>query len=283
MSYYDEELESIANSIDRDINHFSKLQKYSTIILFMGTLVYLYLTIQFGNQPYPPISIYFSILILMGISYLVFINATNRKKRIFNDMREKIFFYLFYSWKYHNDEKSKKYLKECIDNLSSYLWDYEELAYTEDVYSAFDTLLDTLTYHIYPKLGVRGDFEKQNELIKQSSAWNEFKSLSVDLYQNVPITSINTRTSTLKGLFERDETMQFDDENKLIKTVKTFTNWNIGMYKNNLSYRFLFYLLLTGVIDFILISQNMVISDAIIPATILIPIMAPYYLAPKSK
>ena len=198
-------------------------------------------------------------------------------------MKEKVFFYLFYSWKHHHDEKSKKYIKECADELSAYLGAYKRLAYTEEVYSTFDALRDTLIYHIYPKLGVRGAFEQHSDLAKQTSAWNEFKSLSIDFYQNTPIASLDERITILKNLFDRDETIKLDNDNKLIKTVKVSTSWNIDMYKNSLSYRFIFYLIITGIINYLLMSTNMVNNDVIIPATILIPIMAPYYLAPQNK
>jgi len=283
MSNNDEELEGIANSIEGDLNKISKLKNFSIVGMCLSFSVILYLPIQYPGQQNPPLPITISVMSILIISYFGLINGTNRQNKIFKNMREKIFFYLFYSWKYHNDEKSKKYLKKCADGLSADLDTYKELAYTEDIYSTFDALRDTLIYNIYPKLGVRGAFGKHSDLTEQTSAWNEFKSISIDFYQNIPITLINERISTLNNFFERDETITLDNENELIKTVRVFTNWNIEMYKNSLSYRVLFYLILTGIIDYLLLSNNMVSVDVVIMASISIVIMAPYYLAPKSK
>lgn len=204
------------------------------------------------------------------------------QERVFKNMREKIFFYLFYSWKNHNDEeKSKKYLKNCIDELDVYIENYKKLEYTEEISKTFDAIRDLLIYHIYPKLGVREPFQTQGDLISRTSAWDGFKMLSIDIYYNSPIQSLNEKVSILKTFFKRDENIKFADENQLTKTVKTFVRWNVGMYNSSLSYRFFFFLLLTAILDYLLISYNLVKSDVVLSATILIPIMAPYYLALK--
>lgn len=283
MNYYDAELDSIANSIEGNLNKQSTLVNFFWLIFFLGFLLFIYLFIEYsGTKGLPPFYA-LGVVILLTSSFLGFIYENNRREKIFKNMREKLFFYLFYSWKYHNDEKSKKYLKELIDELDTYLDDYKQLAYTEEIYSTFDALRDTLIYHVYPRLGVRGPFEKQEDLTKQTSAWNEFKSLSLDFYHNVSITSINAKISTMKSFFERDETIKLDDESKSIKMVKTFSRWNSEMYKNSLAYRFLFYAVLTIIVDYFLVSKNILDINTILPATILIPFAAPYYLAPKTK
>ena len=138
-----------------------------------------------------------------------------------------------------------------------------------------------MKFHIYSKLGERGDVKNQGDLTSQTSAWDEFKSLSIDIFQRSPINLINDRVSNLKDHFERDETVELADDNLFIKIGKTISNWNINMYKDSLTYRFIFYLIATSIMDYYLISNNLITNDIIIPATILIPIMAPYYLAPQ--
>ena len=282
MNYFDGELESVANSIERDLNKRYKYKLFFYFLLFFTAIFTLYNLIEYpdGQNP-PPINIFIMLLsIFISVMGLTIINDETGNKLIFKNMREKIFFYLFISWKFHNDKKSKKYLKKCIDALDIYLNNYKNLAYTKDIYSSFDELHDTLKFHIYPKLGERGDVENQGDLGSQVSAWDEFKSLSLDFYQKSPIDAIDEKVSILKGHFKRDETVELADNHHLIRFVKMTFNWNINMYKNSLTYRFLFYSVCTGFMDYYLISNNLLTNDIIIPATILIPIMAPYYLAP---
>ena len=281
-THYDGELESVANSMEVDLKKRNMWRKFFYVVLFFTLIYLLYLFIKYpGEQNPPPLNIIILGLgfVISGIGFSIF-NDEKIDKIIFKNMREKIFFYLFISWKYHNDKKSKKYLKSCIDEIDIYLDNYRNLAYTEDVYSTFDKLYDVLKYHIYPKLGERGDVESQGDLGSQVSAWDEFKSLSLDFYQNSPIDLINEKVSNVKNHFERNETVELADDNLFIKIVKTTFNWNINNYKDSVTYRFIFYLIGTGIMDYYLISNNLLTNDIIIPATILIPIMAPYYLAP---
>lgn len=282
MNNYDVELESIANSIEIEIKKRSLGKIVSYLALFLSIIYLLYNTIKYPADQAPPalnLIIMFSSFIISGIMFNSF--ADEKTDKIFKNMNEKIFFYLFISWKYHNDKKSKKYLKSCIYALDIYLDNYRNLAYTEDIHSTFFKLHDILKYRIYPKLGEREDVESQEDLISQASAWDEFKSLSLDFYQKSHINIIDEKISNLESYFECDETVELSDDNLLIKIVKTTFNWNINNYKDSLTYRFLFYLLCTGIMDYYLISNNLLKYDIIIPATILIPIMAPYYLAPQ--
>lgn len=284
MNYYDGELESIADSIERYLNKQAKIRILAHGLFLVFIIYVLYNSIIIINTQNPEQKIPTSNLIITVVLYtvsfigLAYTSVNSVERRAFKNMQEKIYFYLFYSWKYHNEEKSKKYLKNCINALDNYLYSYKKLAYTEDIYSTFDTLHDTLIYYIYPRLGVRAVIKKQEDLSKQTLAWNEFKLLSSLFYQNCSIQSINEKVSNLRSFFERDYDIKID-ENQLIKAVRLFTSWNVETYKNSLLYRFLFYLLVTGILDYILISNNLVENDAVLSATILIPIMAPYYLA----
>lgn len=166
MGYYDEELDGIANSIERKLNKFSRIKNFSLMGLIFCLIVFVYQSIKYPSPPNPPSQITAISLILIFIFLILMSYGENRREKIFNSMNEKIFFYLFFSWRYHNDEKSKEYLKKCIDELETYLDDYKKLAYTEDIYSTFSSLRDTLIHHIYPKLGSSGAFEKQVDLVK---------------------------------------------------------------------------------------------------------------------
>ena len=282
MNDINSELESVVNSIENDLKKQNDIKFFFYFMALFTGIFFLYSFIKYFGQEMPDLNgiiiILFTFISAMGL------NITNDEilnKKIFKNMSVTIFFYLFISWKYHNDKKSKKYLKKCIDRLDIYLSDYENLTYTEDVYSTFKNLQDVLKFHIYSKLGERGDVQNQGDLTSQTSAWDEFKSLSLDIYQRSPINLINKRVSNLKDHFERDETVELADDNLFIKIAKTISNWNINMYKDSLTYRFIFYLIATGIMDYYLISNNLITNDIIIPATILIPIMAPYYLAPQ--
>lgn len=275
---YDDEIDGIVNSIDRSINKKSKIQTVSYVGIILSLILMFYLSRNYPSPPYPPYPAFAGILLII----FLFLNIYGNDYTVFKNMKEKIFYYLFCSWKYHNDEKSKTLLKECIDELETHLDEYEELAYTEDIYSTFNLLRDTLIYHIYPKMGIRG-IGKETDLPKQTIAWDEFKLLATDVYQNFPLSLINERINRLKSSFERDEKVKLDEENKLIKSVKNIICWNGEKYKNSLFYRFIFFLILTIIIDYFLIKNNMVTNEIIIPATILIPIMAPYYLASRQK
>ena len=283
MNYFDGELESVANSMEVDLKKRNTWKKIFQTAFFFTLIYLIYLAIKYPGEQNPP-TLY---LIILGLAFFIstmgfsIFNDEKNDKIIFKNMREKMFFYLFISWKYHNDMKSKKYLKGCINAIDIYLDNYRNLAYTEDIYSTFNKLYDVLKYHIYPKLGERGDVESQGDLGSQVSAWDEFKSLSLDFYQNSPIDLIDEKVSNLKNHFQRNETVELADDNLFIKIVKTTFNWNINNYKDSVTYRFIFYLIGTGIMDYYLISNNLLTNDIIIPATILIPIMAPYYLAPQ--
>ena len=283
MNYFDSELESVANSMERDLKKRNYIKFFFYIMALFTLIFLLYNTIQYpGSQKLPTLNGLILILsIVISFMGLSIINDEKSDKLIFKNMEGKIFFYLFISWKYHNDKKSKKYLKKCIDALVIYLDNYRNLIYTEEIYSTFNNLRDVLKFHIYPKLGERGNAKSQEDLSSQVSAWDEFKSLSLDFYQKSSIDLINEKVSNLKSHFERDETVKLVDDNLFIKIAKMITNWNINMYKDSLTYRFLFYLIGTGIMDYYLITNNLVTNDIIIPATILIPIFAPYYLAPQ--
>ena len=174
MNYFDGELESVANSIERDLNKRYKYKLFFYFLLFITAIFTIYNSIEYPDgQNTPPINIFIN-LILLFITVMGLTIINDETGNIFKNMREKIFFYLFISWKFHNDKKSKKYLKKCIDALDIYLNNYKNLAYTKDIYSSFDELHDTLKFHIYPKLGERGDVENQGDLGSQVSAWDEF-------------------------------------------------------------------------------------------------------------
>lgn len=283
MSYYDDELDGIAKSIDIDLNKLSYIRNFSRVGVIFCMILFFYIINTYGPTNPAPVSLVTFMFILFMISFMGFSYADNRRTKVFKNMKETLFYYLFCTWKYHNEEKSKKYLKDCIDELDTYLNDYKNLAYTEDIYLTFNSLRDILIHNIYPKLGARGASEGEIDLTKQTSAWNEFKSLSTDIYQNIPIISINARISTLNKSFESNPTIKLDVENRIIKTVKTITAWNVENYKNSLFYRFLFFSLFTIIIDYFAIKNQLATNEIIIPATVLIPIMAPYYLASKQK
>lgn len=280
MNGYDEEIDNIASSIERYLKRQYRIRNIVFIILFFGMVFFIYNMIEYpGNQTPPPLNIILIISLIFPFMGLSYVDKDSIEKRTFKNMQEIIFFYLFFSWKYRNDD-GVKYLKKCTNKIQIYLDDYDDLAYTEEIYLTFNNLLDVLTYHIYPALGVRTDIKGQEDLIKYTSSWNEFKTLSINFYQNAPINLINENICSVKDHFERHEGVKMIDENQSIKSTKAFFSWNIEVYKNSLSYRFFLYTAITAIISVFLIFRNVDI-DVILPAMVLIPVMAPYYLAPK--
>lgn len=284
MNYFDEELESIANSIQNNIKKINTFKIFFYSLLFISVIFFLPLSIKYLVEQNPS-DIFLIIFFTLFLISILGLTVTNDDEIIsifiFKNMEERIFFYLFCSWKYHNDKKSKKYLKKCIEAIDIYLTKYKNLAYTESIHSTFYNLRDVLKFHIYSKLGERGNVQNQGDLSSQVSAWDEFKSLSLDFYQKSSINLIDERVSNLKSHFELDETVEIANDFPFIRISKTIFNWNINMYKDSVTYRFVFYLMCTVIIDYYLISNNLVTNDILIPATVLIPIMAPYYLAPQ--
>ena len=284
MNYFDEELESTANSMENDFKKINILKIFLYSLLFFALIFFIYLNIIKYPGEQNPSNLYSIIIFASFFISIIGLMVINDDEIIsgiiFENMEDKIYFYLFCSWKYHNDKKSKKYLKKCIEALDIYLIEYKNLAYTESIHSTFDKLRNVLKFHIYLKLGERGDVKNQGDLSSQVSAWDEFKSLSLDFRQKSSIDLIDERVSNLKSHFERDETVEIANDFVFIKISKMTFNWNINMYKDSVTYRFVFFFICTCIIDYYLISNNLVTNDILIPATILIPIMAPYYLAP---
>lgn len=285
MNYFDEELESIALSMERKINRRTTLNIFTNVALVFGLLLFVYINvIKYPGEQTPPmpVAIISSTLLFMPLIGSMILSDDSRfNNKIFNSMDEQIFFYLYCSWKYHNEKKSKKYLKKCMEKVNLYINRYKNLAYTEPIYSTFYDLHDVLKYHIYSKLDERGDIQNKGDLKLQASAWDEFKSLSLDFYQKSPINLIDEKVASLINNFKRDENVEIANDYLFIKFLNGAFNWNLNMYKDSVTYRFAFYLICTVIIDYYLISNNLVTNDILIPATVLVPIMAPYYLAPQ--
>ena len=284
MNYFDEELESIASSIENNLKKIYILTIFIDVLLIFGMTILIYVGfIKYPNETPPmPVTIFTLLSVVIPLVGFTFLNDYRLINTIiFKNMEEEIFFYLFCSWKYHHDKKSKKYLKKCMEKLDAYIARYKNLAYTEPIYSTFYDLHDVLKYHIYSKLGERGDIKNKGDLKLQASAWDDFKSLSLDFYQKSPINSIDEKVTSLANNFKREENVEIATDYLFIKFLNGAFNWNLNMYKNSVTYRFAFYLICTVIIDYYLISNNLVTNDILIPATVLVPIMAPYYLAPQ--
>ena len=139
MNYFDGELESVANSIERVLNKRRQFKLFFYFLFFFALIFFAYNYIEYPGEQNPPILNIIILILLLFISFMgVTITNDETGDKLFKNMREKIFFYLFISWKFHNDKKSKTYLKKCIDELDISLNDYKNLAYTEDIYSSFD-------------------------------------------------------------------------------------------------------------------------------------------------
>ncbi len=285
MNQIDEEIESIANSIENNLKTINKLKIFFKLFLFFSMIFLLYLNfIKYPGEQRASILDLIIMGLLFGIpmsGLMIIYDEKFSEIFIFKNVEEKLFFYLFRSWKYHNEKQSKKYLEKCIEELKTYFVKYYKLPYTESILFMFNNLIDVLEFHIYPKLGKRIEVKSQDDLSSQVSAWDIFKSLAIDFYHKKSIDLIEQRVSNLKSCFERDETVKIANDNFFIRVTKTTFNWNITMYNDSVTYRFVFYFICTIIIDYYLISNNLVKFDTLIPATLLIPIMAPYYLAPQ--
>lgn len=280
MSYYDE-IENIAYSIEQKNKRQYLIRNIFLLFSILGLIFFIYNLIEYPEDTkMPTLNIIITLLWLIPLAGLTFMDSNSIEKRVFKNMKELIFFYLFFSWKNHNNETSKNHLKKCINKIKLYSYNYKKLAYTEEIYSAFDEIQDVLTHHIYPALDVRKDIKDKNELISQTTAWDKYRDFSIEVYQNNSIKSINEKMSEIKNHFERNDNIKIYEENQLTNFFKTFISWNIKLYRDSLTYRFIFYVLITIVIDYFLIIKNFD-NDVVLSATILIPIMAPYYLAPK--
>jgi len=109
------ELESVVNSIENDLKKQNNIKLFFLFLVLFTGIFLLYNFIKYLNQEIPTLNVI--ILLILTFISAMGVSITNDEifnKKIFKNMRVTIFFYLFISWKYHNDKKSKKYLKKNV-------------------------------------------------------------------------------------------------------------------------------------------------------------------------
>ena len=69
MSYYDEELEGMVNSIEKDLNKLSNIRIYSMGGFCLSIIGMFYTLIRYSDRQNPPLILY-GVLVIAIISYL---------------------------------------------------------------------------------------------------------------------------------------------------------------------------------------------------------------------